>query len=56
MRVYFDSPNVLEHAVNQPLKAPPNTRWSYLNSDPLTLGKIIRDTVEEEGGEYLTFP
>ena len=56
MRVYFDSLNVFEHAVNQPPKTPPNTRWSYLNSDPLTLGKIIRDTVEAEGEEYLTFP
>ncbi len=56
MRVYFDSLNVFEHAVNQPPKTAPNTRWSYLNSDPLTLGKIIRDTVEAEGGEYLTFP
>ncbi len=56
MRVYFDSLNVLEHAINQPLKVSPNSRWSYLNSDPLTLGKIIRDTVEAQGDEYLTFP
>ena len=56
MRVYFDSLNVLEHAVNQPLKVPPGTRWSYLNSDPLSLGKIIRDTVKAQGEDYLTFP
>ncbi len=56
MRVYFDSVNVFEHAVNQPLKVPPNTRYSYLNSDPLTLGKIVHDTVEAEGEDYLTFP
>ena len=56
MRVYFDSLNVFEHVVNQPLKVQPNTRWSYLNSDPLTLGKIVRDTVEAQGEEYLTFP
>jgi CubicO group peptidase (beta-lactamase class C family) len=55
-RVYFDSLDVFEHSVNQPLKVPPNTRWSYLNSDPLTLGKIIRETVEAHGEEYLTFP
>jgi len=55
-RVYFDSIDVLEHAVNQPLKAPPGTRWSYLNSDPLSLGRIIRDTVEAQGEDYLTFP
>lgn len=56
LRVYFDSLNVLEHAVNQPQKVPPNTRWSYLNSDPLSLGKIVRDTVESQGDDYLTFP
>ncbi|NQV29158.1 MAG: serine hydrolase [Rhodopirellula sp.] len=56
MRVYFDSLNVLEHAVNQPAKVPPGTRYSYLNSDPLSLGKIIRNTVEAQGEEYLQFP
>lgn len=56
MRVYFDSLNVLEHAVNQPLKVTPGTRYSYLNSDPLSLGRIIRDTVEAQGEDYLTFP
>jgi len=56
MRVYFDSLNVFEHAVNQPLEIPPNTQCRYRNSDPLTLGKIIRDTVEAQGEEYLTFP
>ncbi|WP_197440602.1 serine hydrolase domain-containing protein [Polystyrenella longa] len=56
MRVYFDSLNVLEHAVNHPLEVPPGTRYSYLNSDPLSLGRIIRDVVEEQGEDYLTFP
>ncbi len=56
MRVYFDSLNVLEHAVNQPPKVPPGTRWSYLNSDPLSLGKIIRNTVEAQREDYLQFP
>ncbi len=55
-RIYFDGLNVFEHAVNQPLKVAPNTRWSYLNSDPLTLNKIIRDYVESQGEEYLSFP
>ena len=55
MRVYFDSVNVLGHAVNQPAKVPPGTRWSYLNSDPLSLGKIIRNTVEAQGENYLQF-
>jgi CubicO group peptidase (beta-lactamase class C family) len=58
MRIYFDGLNVFEHAVQQPLEIPPNTQFRYRNSDPLVLGKIIRETV---GGPmdieaYLTFP
>lgn len=56
MRVYFDSLNVFEHVIKAPAKVPPGTRNSYLNSDPLSLGKIIRDTVEAQGEDYLTFP
>jgi CubicO group peptidase (beta-lactamase class C family) len=56
MRIYFDGLNVFEHAVNQPLEIPPNTQMRYRNSDPLTLGKIIRETVEARGENYLTFP
>jgi len=56
MRVYFDAVNVFEHVVSQPLKVPPGTRNAYLNSDPLSLGRIIRDTVEASGEDYLTFP
>jgi CubicO group peptidase (beta-lactamase class C family) len=56
MRVYFDGLNVFEHAVNQPLEVPPDTRWRYQNSDPLTLGKLVRDAVEARGEPYLTFP
>jgi CubicO group peptidase (beta-lactamase class C family) len=56
MRVYFDGLNVFDHAVNQPLDIPPDTEWRYRNSDPLTLGKIIREKVEARGEPYLTFP
>jgi CubicO group peptidase (beta-lactamase class C family) len=56
MRVYFDGLNVFEHSINNPLKDPPNTKWRYQNSDPLTLGKIVRDKVEARGENYLTFP
>lgn len=60
MRIYFDGLNVFAHAVNQPLELAPNTQWRYRNSDPLTLGKIIRETVEARGPKgleaYLTFP
>jgi len=56
MRIYFDGLNVFEHAVNQPLEIPPNTQWRYRNSDPLTLGRIVREKVEARGEDYLTFP
>ena len=49
MRVYFDGLNVFQHSIDNPLKDPPNTKWRYRNSDPLTLGKIVRDKVEARG-------
>lgn len=55
-RIYFDGIDVFEHAVSFPLAAEPGTRWSYLNSDPLTLGRIIRETVEGRGEDYHAFP
>jgi CubicO group peptidase (beta-lactamase class C family) len=56
MRIYFDGLNVFEHAVNQAQEVAPNTAWRYRNSDPLALGRIIKDTVEARGENYLTFP
>jgi len=56
MRIYFDGLNVFEHAVNQPQEIPPNSQWRYRNSDPLTLGRIVREKVEARGEQYLTFP
>jgi CubicO group peptidase (beta-lactamase class C family) len=58
MRIYFDGLNVFEHAVHQPLEIPPNTQCRYRNSDPLVLGRIIRETVGGPMGieAYLTFP
>ncbi len=55
-RIYFDAIDVFEHAVQQPQEIPPASRFRYRNSDPLTLGRIVRQTVEQHGGEYLTFP
>ena len=55
-RIYFDGIDVFEHAVSFPLEAEPGTRWEYLNSDPLTLGRIVRETVEARGESYHDFP
>jgi CubicO group peptidase (beta-lactamase class C family) len=54
--IYFDAINVFEHAINQPMDLPPNAQFRYRNSDPLTLGRIIRQTVEARGENYHTFP
>lgn len=55
MRIYFDGLNVFEHAVNQPQEIAPNTQFRYRNSDPLTLGRIVKEKVEARGESYLTF-
>ena len=55
-RIYFDSINVFEHALNQQLEIAPGTNFRYRNSDPLTLGRIIRQKVEARGESYLQFP
>ncbi len=55
-RIYFDGIDVFEHAVRFPLAVEPNSRWRYLNSDPLTLGRIVRQTVEARGEDYHAFP
>jgi len=56
MRIYFDGLNVFEHAVNQPQEIAPNTQYRYRNSDPLTLGRIVKEAVQARGENYLTFP
>jgi CubicO group peptidase (beta-lactamase class C family) len=55
-RVYFEGINVFDLAVNQPLEIPPGSRFRYRNSDPLALGRIIREKVEARGESYLSFP
>jgi CubicO group peptidase (beta-lactamase class C family) len=54
--IYFDAIDVFEHAIDQPLDLPPDSLFRYRNSDPLTLGRIVRQTVEALGEDYLTFP
>ena len=43
-------------ATSRPLQFEPNTVGRYRNSDPLTLGMIIRDIVRKRGEEYRIFP
>jgi CubicO group peptidase (beta-lactamase class C family) len=55
-RIYFDSVNVFQHAIKQEQELSPGTKFRYRNSDPLTLGRIVREKVEARGESYLQFP
>lgn len=55
-RGYHDAIDVFDLAIDQPLDIPPNTEFRYRNSDPLTLGRIVRQIVEGRGEDYLSFP
>jgi CubicO group peptidase (beta-lactamase class C family) len=56
MYIYTGAIDAFEHSYTRPVQFPVNTEGRYRNSDPLTLGYIIRQTVTERGEEYLTFP
>ena len=43
-------------ASTRPLQFEPNTVGRYRNTDPLTLGMIVRDIVRTRGQEYLKWP
>ncbi len=54
--VYADVVNSFSYAVSHGLEFPPGTSGRYLNCDPLTLGYIVKRTVESLGEEYLSWP
>ncbi len=54
--IYAGAIDAFALSVSKPSEFPPNTVYRYRNSDPLTLGSIIRETVEARGESYLTFP
>ena len=54
--IYFDGLNVYDHAIHQPVDLPPDSLFRYRNSDPLTLARIARTTVEARGEDWLSFP
>ncbi|MCB0669658.1 MAG: serine hydrolase [Saprospiraceae bacterium] len=56
MYVYCDAINVFEFSVNRPLEFVPGTTGRYRNCDPLTLGYIVRNTVEAGQRNYWTWP
>jgi CubicO group peptidase (beta-lactamase class C family) len=54
--IYTAPIDVFAHAISRPSEHPPNTVWRYRNCDPLSLGLIVRRTVEARGEAYPTFP
>jgi CubicO group peptidase (beta-lactamase class C family) len=56
MYIYYGAIDVFAHSIARGAADPPGTAWRYRNGDPLTLGKIVRQTVEGRGENYHTFP
>ncbi len=54
--IYDGAIDVFAHSIARPLEFVPGTFWRYRNGDPLTLGAIVRRTVEARGEGYLAFP
>jgi CubicO group peptidase (beta-lactamase class C family) len=54
--IYAGGIDAFHFSITRSLEFPPNTTGRYRNSDPLTLGYIIRQTVEAAGEEYLSWP
>jgi CubicO group peptidase (beta-lactamase class C family) len=57
-RIGYTAPiDIFRFSASRDAEYPPNTVGRYRNSDPWTLGYIVRRTVENEiGEEYLTWP
>ena len=54
--IYAGGIDAFHFSITRPAEHPPNTVGRYRNCDPLTLGYIIRQTVEKQGETYLSWP
>ncbi|MGH9349034.1 MAG: serine hydrolase domain-containing protein [Vicinamibacterales bacterium] len=54
--IYTGAVDAFEYSINKPLQVPVNTEGRYRNSDPLTIGYLVKQAVTKRGEEYLTFP
>ena len=48
--------DAFKYSITSPLEFAPNTVGRYRNSDPMTLGYLVRQHVEKKGENYLTYP
>lgn len=56
MYIYTGAVDAFEYSINRPLQFPPGTEGRYRNSDPLTIGYLIKQAVTRRGEEYLSWP
>jgi CubicO group peptidase (beta-lactamase class C family) len=56
MVIYTGAVDSFAYSVNRPLQFPPNTEGRYRNSDPLTIGYLIKLAVQKRGESYLAWP
>ena len=54
--IYAGAVDAFKYAVSSPVEFAPNTVGRYRNSDPMTLGLLVRQHVEKKGEVYLTYP
>jgi CubicO group peptidase (beta-lactamase class C family) len=54
--IYAGAVDAFKYATTSPVEFAPNTVGRYRNSDPMTLGFLVRQHVEKKGGVYLTHP
>ncbi len=56
MLIYTGAIDAFEFSIGKPLQFPPGTEGRYRNSDPLTLGYLVKKIVTERGESYLAWP
>jgi CubicO group peptidase (beta-lactamase class C family) len=54
--IYAGAVDAFKYSISSPLEFAPNTVGRYRNSDPMTLGFLVRQHVEKKGENYLTHP
>ena len=54
--IYAGAVDAFKYSTSSPVEFAPNTVGRYRNSDPMTLGFLVRQAVEKRGEPYLTYP
>ncbi len=54
--IYAGAVDAFKYATTSPVEFAPSAVGRYRNSDPMTLGFLVRQAVEKKGEQYLTWP